>query len=206
MLKVGAPVMLIKNLSDTLVNGLRGKVAKLKQEEVIVHFPSLSRSHTFKAEKFTRLAICSHNITTTPNLIRIYQEPCWKIIIGAIYYCEVGYQYCRLYVRSELHAHYIGFDNYEAVVNEENAAEWVVNTVGSQRPHIVQVQTTDDLRESYSILFILLGMTISIRRRSQGSKYPFYCVTPQQFTSHKACQLTMLRYMQKICCTRHYWL
>ena len=39
MLKVGAPVMLIKNCSEILVNGLCGRVANLDKESVTVHFP-----------------------------------------------------------------------------------------------------------------------------------------------------------------------
>ena len=53
MLKVGAPVMLIKNCSEILVNGLCGRVANLDKESVTVHFPKLHGSYTFKSEKFT---------------------------------------------------------------------------------------------------------------------------------------------------------
>jgi ATP-dependent DNA helicase PIF1 len=38
-LKVGIPVMLLRNLTEKLVNGLIGKVLKISQEIVHVHFP-----------------------------------------------------------------------------------------------------------------------------------------------------------------------
>ncbi len=40
-LKVGAPIMLLANMTPTLVNGLRGNVIDMKQKSVVVHFPSL---------------------------------------------------------------------------------------------------------------------------------------------------------------------
>ena len=46
--------MLIRNVTDKLVNGLRGRVAALRHDEVVVNFPSLGESHTFKPMEFTR--------------------------------------------------------------------------------------------------------------------------------------------------------
>ena len=53
-LKLGAPVVLLKNVSPQLVNGLRGNVCDLKEAAVAVHFPSLSSTHTFEKENFPR--------------------------------------------------------------------------------------------------------------------------------------------------------
>ena len=46
--------MLIKNVSEQLVNGLRGHVATLNDDSVVVHFPSLGKSHSFSQAFFTR--------------------------------------------------------------------------------------------------------------------------------------------------------
>lgn len=37
-LKISAPVMLLVNLSDKLVNGLIGRVEKIEEHEVQIHF------------------------------------------------------------------------------------------------------------------------------------------------------------------------
>jgi hypothetical protein len=41
-LKKGAPVMLLHNLSDKLVNGLRGTVVDITESGPVVEFPSLN--------------------------------------------------------------------------------------------------------------------------------------------------------------------
>jgi hypothetical protein len=53
-LKIGCPVMLQKNLSDTLVNGLPGVVIKLTQTTATVKFENYTPgSVTFSKELFT---------------------------------------------------------------------------------------------------------------------------------------------------------
>ena len=42
-LKIDAPVILLCNLTTTLVNGLRGTVECLNQDSVNVYFPSIKR-------------------------------------------------------------------------------------------------------------------------------------------------------------------
>lgn len=46
--------MLLKNLSDEMVNGLRGTVVKLTEDSIHVTFPPSSRCHTLSRVKFTR--------------------------------------------------------------------------------------------------------------------------------------------------------
>jgi len=41
-LKVGAPVVLIRNLTDVLVNGLQGTITALAKEGPTVNFPSIN--------------------------------------------------------------------------------------------------------------------------------------------------------------------
>ena len=48
-LKLNCPVLLLRNLSDHLVNGLKGKA----NEEVSVYFESLSKDIKIKPETFT---------------------------------------------------------------------------------------------------------------------------------------------------------
>ena len=45
-LKVSAPVILVKNLSTTLVNGLLGYVETLHEDSVSVHFPAI-KEHAY---------------------------------------------------------------------------------------------------------------------------------------------------------------
>ena len=54
VLKEGAPVMVLKNISPMVVNGLMGTVQKLTKNAVTVHFPHLNLEHTFEAEVFTK--------------------------------------------------------------------------------------------------------------------------------------------------------
>ena len=53
-LKVGCRVMLVKNLSDSLVNGLQGKVVLLEKDEVSVKFSHIENVIKLKAELFTK--------------------------------------------------------------------------------------------------------------------------------------------------------
>lgn len=46
--------MLIRNITDVFVNGLKGIVADLQDSSVTVHFPSLDKVHTFTAVDFNR--------------------------------------------------------------------------------------------------------------------------------------------------------
>lgn len=46
--------MLIRNITDVFVNGLKGNVAELQDSSVVVNFPSLNRNHTFTAVDFKR--------------------------------------------------------------------------------------------------------------------------------------------------------
>ena len=52
-LKKGCPVTLVRNLSDTLVNGLRGTVEAIDEDGPIVRFPSLNLVTRIPKVKFT---------------------------------------------------------------------------------------------------------------------------------------------------------
>jgi hypothetical protein len=54
VLKVGASVMLMKNMTNRLVNGLIGKVVALSQNSATVYFKQLEVTETFCQELFTR--------------------------------------------------------------------------------------------------------------------------------------------------------
>ena len=53
-LKVGCPVMLMRNMSERLVNGLQGTVKHLTFKSATVNFPGIKQTITVHAEKFTR--------------------------------------------------------------------------------------------------------------------------------------------------------
>lgn len=52
-LKNGAKVMLLRNLSDTLVNGLRGTVTDISQDSLCVYFPSINTTSQLERMSFT---------------------------------------------------------------------------------------------------------------------------------------------------------
>ncbi|XP_053380131.1 ATP-dependent DNA helicase PIF1-like [Mercenaria mercenaria] len=52
-LKEGCPVILIRNLSKTLVNGLQGKVVDFEEGCPVVHFPSISCTTKLEKVSFT---------------------------------------------------------------------------------------------------------------------------------------------------------
>lgn len=52
-LKVGAPVILLRNLSNKLVNGIRGHVTKISEDGPIVDFKSVGVNTQIKKIKFT---------------------------------------------------------------------------------------------------------------------------------------------------------
>ena len=52
-LKVGCPIILLKNLSDTLVNGLRGTLLSVTDSELVVKFPSLNLITSISKVEFT---------------------------------------------------------------------------------------------------------------------------------------------------------
>lgn len=52
-LKIGAPVILIVNLSSKLVNGLRGVVKKLNKDSVVVNFESIQKEETIFPYRFS---------------------------------------------------------------------------------------------------------------------------------------------------------
>ena len=52
-LKVGCPIILLKNLSDTLVNGLRGILLSVTNSELLVRFPSLNLITSIPKVEFT---------------------------------------------------------------------------------------------------------------------------------------------------------
>lgn len=54
-LKVNCPVMLVVNLSDKLVNGLRGTVVELGTDHVTVHFPSVNQTVRLDRHMFTKV-------------------------------------------------------------------------------------------------------------------------------------------------------
>lgn len=73
-LKVGCPVMLLKNLSEKLVNGLRGTVQTLNKDSVIVQFTSMnSEPHTveLKPEPFTVFSSLDNKVIATRRQIPI---------------------------------------------------------------------------------------------------------------------------------------
>ena len=51
-LKVSAPVILVKNLSTKLVNGLLGYVETIHEDSVSVHFPAIKETCILRKEKF----------------------------------------------------------------------------------------------------------------------------------------------------------
>lgn len=63
--------MLIRNVSEVMVNGVRGNVAALQEESVVVHFPVLNMVYTFSALDFKRYVYSNYNALTG---IRIYRE------------------------------------------------------------------------------------------------------------------------------------
>lgn len=52
-LKIGCPVILLRNLTDNLVNGLRGTLTHATDKELAVYFPSLQRTQSLQKEIFT---------------------------------------------------------------------------------------------------------------------------------------------------------
>jgi ATP-dependent DNA helicase PIF1 len=52
-LKVGCPVILLRNLSDILVNGLRGTLTSVTDTVLTVKFPTLTNTTSIKKEAFT---------------------------------------------------------------------------------------------------------------------------------------------------------
>ena len=75
-LKPGTPVMLLYNLNSELVNGKRGKVAQLREEEVIVEFPNTRY-------RVDRRSWAYYDDTNPQNVIakrtQIPLKPCWVI-------------------------------------------------------------------------------------------------------------------------------
>ena len=73
-LKVGCPIMLLKNLSEKLVNGIRGTVQTLNKDSVIVQFTSMnSEPHTvqLKPEPFTVFSSLDNKVIATRRQIPI---------------------------------------------------------------------------------------------------------------------------------------
>ena len=54
VLKVGCPVMLLKNITPKLCNGLQGVVVALTQQTARVRFASIGVDHTFTKCTFTK--------------------------------------------------------------------------------------------------------------------------------------------------------
>lgn len=61
-LKVGCPVMLVVNLSDTLVNGSIGKVVRLENDEIFVHFNKTGKTVSIKPHLFSKIDPVSRKI------------------------------------------------------------------------------------------------------------------------------------------------
>ena len=53
-MRIGAPVMLLKNIRTDLVNGLIGEVKAATSKTVTVFFPDLKRKEILTPELFTR--------------------------------------------------------------------------------------------------------------------------------------------------------
>ena len=64
-LKIDCPVLLLKNLSDTLVNGLRGKVRKLSKDLISVYFDTLAKEIELKPEIFPVYCATEEKVVAT---------------------------------------------------------------------------------------------------------------------------------------------
>lgn len=64
-LKLNCPVLLLKNLSPQLVNGLRGKVTGFAKNTVTVYFDSLSKNVILKSETFTVYCTSREQVVAT---------------------------------------------------------------------------------------------------------------------------------------------
>lgn len=86
-LKIGSPVILLKNLTDTLVNGLRGEVTEIREKSLHVYFTFLDKIVPLGKEKFTRKLICYNHI-----LIQVYRDGninnSWYTIVLDLYHCK----------------------------------------------------------------------------------------------------------------------
>ena len=63
--KKGAKVMLLRNLSDTLVNGLRGVVWDIKDDSIYVYFPSIDSVSRLERMSFTGKCLTGKAQNTT---------------------------------------------------------------------------------------------------------------------------------------------
>ncbi|XP_062584328.1 uncharacterized protein LOC134246079 [Saccostrea cucullata] len=64
-LKKDCPVLLLKNLSDNLVNGLRGKITELSANDVTVYFDSLSKEVKLRPESFSVYCTAQEKVIAT---------------------------------------------------------------------------------------------------------------------------------------------
>lgn len=64
-LKLNCPVLLLKNLSPQLVNGLRGKVTGFSKNTFTVYFDSLSKNVILKPETFTVYCTSREQVVAT---------------------------------------------------------------------------------------------------------------------------------------------
>ncbi|MES9902009.1 MAG: hypothetical protein ABW168_04910 [Sedimenticola sp.] len=60
-LKIGVPVILLRNLSDVLVNGMLGEVCDFEGQRVWVHFPSIQKKVSIEKFRFEGKT-CMHGL------------------------------------------------------------------------------------------------------------------------------------------------
>ena len=68
--KIGCPVILLRNLGGKLVNGLSGKIVATEEDAITVHFPEIGQTH-----KITRCLFTVYNPRTKQNVAEREQFP-----------------------------------------------------------------------------------------------------------------------------------
>ena len=68
--KIGCPVILLRNLGGKLANGLSGKIVATEEDAITVHFPEIGQTH-----KITRCLFTVYNPRTKQNVAEGEQFP-----------------------------------------------------------------------------------------------------------------------------------